>query len=261
MKTTCPPAEIQAIANPVNSFYVYTYMDPRKPGRFSYETISFLYEPFYVGKGHNKRYLDHLKYSERKRKSYFRDKLLKILSEFSKEDIENYILILRNNLTEQEAFDLEKQLVEEIGRYNLGVGPLTNLTNGGEGTSGHIVSEERKKQIAKANASRKFSIETRTKISKALTGIVRSKETRKKMSNANMGKKLSEQTRQKLSGRLRSEEARRRMSEAGIGRKRAEETRKKISQARMGFKFSEETRRKISEAAKKREARKRGRAI
>ena len=34
-------------------YYNYVYLDPRKPGRYIYDDInvSFLYEPYYVGKG------------------------------------------------------------------------------------------------------------------------------------------------------------------------------------------------------------------
>jgi len=31
-------------------FYVYIYLDPRKPGRYVYGDYCFLYEPFYVWK-------------------------------------------------------------------------------------------------------------------------------------------------------------------------------------------------------------------
>ena len=36
--------------------YVYAYLDPRKPGKYSYKglNVSFLYEPFYIGKGKNR---------------------------------------------------------------------------------------------------------------------------------------------------------------------------------------------------------------
>lgn len=43
--------------------YVYCYLNTLKPGNYNYSTIvgdiSFNYEPFYIGKGSNKRYLDH----------------------------------------------------------------------------------------------------------------------------------------------------------------------------------------------------------
>ena len=39
--------------------------------------------------------------------------------------------IVRYNLTEQQAFDLEKALISEYGRADLNEGSLWNLTNGG----------------------------------------------------------------------------------------------------------------------------------
>ena len=40
-----------------NEFYVYCYMDPRKPGKYTYDglDICFLYEPFYIGSGKNNK--------------------------------------------------------------------------------------------------------------------------------------------------------------------------------------------------------------
>ena len=32
-------------------YYVYIYIDPRKPGKFKYGEYEFDYEPFYIGKG------------------------------------------------------------------------------------------------------------------------------------------------------------------------------------------------------------------
>ena len=64
-------------------------------------------EPFYVGKGC-------------RRNRAYRNKDEGI-------DVEIY----KNNLTETEAFDLEKVLIAEYGRLDKGEGTLTNLTDGG----------------------------------------------------------------------------------------------------------------------------------
>jgi len=41
-------------------FYVYVYLDPRKPGKYKYGEYEFDYEPFYVGKGKGFRFKRHL---------------------------------------------------------------------------------------------------------------------------------------------------------------------------------------------------------
>ena len=44
----------------MNSFYVYAYLDPRKPGKFKYGEYEFTHEPFYIGKGTKSRINRHL---------------------------------------------------------------------------------------------------------------------------------------------------------------------------------------------------------
>ena len=50
-------------------YYVYVYLNPLKKGNFSFLEncigISFDYEPFYIGRGKNNRYLDHIKESKK----------------------------------------------------------------------------------------------------------------------------------------------------------------------------------------------------
>lgn len=55
--------------------YFYVYLDPRKPGRYCYKDISFLYEPLYVGKGKNKRYLVHIKSLKNHCNTHFKNKI------------------------------------------------------------------------------------------------------------------------------------------------------------------------------------------
>jgi len=118
-----------------NIFYTYVYLDSRKTGSFNYGEFHFDYEPFYVGKGKKDQWSSHLKLAEIKiYKSYRLNKIRKIQSL----GLEPIIIKYKDNLSEEAAFDLEKKLIKAIGRLDLGHGPLTNLTDGGEGVSGII---------------------------------------------------------------------------------------------------------------------------
>ena len=90
------------------------------------------------------------------------------------------IIFLKKNLTEEEAFKHEIYMIAVFGRKDLGTGILINRTDGGEGSSGVLQSEE-----------------TKLKRSKALKGHIVSSKTRKKMSEAS--KNPSEETRKKIS--------------------------------------------------------------
>jgi len=115
------------------AYYVYIYLDPRKQGRCIYGDYCFLYEPFYVGKGSNYRYKQKMN-----RNKYFKNKINKI----KKSGLKPIIIKLEKNLTEKESFILESKLIKIIGRNDLNKGPLVNFTDGGEGTSGRIVTED-----------------------------------------------------------------------------------------------------------------------
>jgi len=190
---------------------------------------------------------------------------------------ENQIVIIKDNLTEQEAKDLEIELIAKHGRLDLGEGYLINKTDGGEGTNGYIVSEETKRKLSEAAKRRTHTEETRRKIGEANKRRTVTEETRRKMSETRKGKKhylfgksIPEEIRRKMSeankGRTHTEESKRKIGEANkgeknpnFGKKASEETRRKMSEARkgeknpnFGKKASEETRRKLSEANKKR---------
>lgn len=112
----------------LKGFYVYVYLDPRKPGNYCYDgEIIFEYEPFYVGKGRKKRYLSHLKEQKKisNKRKVFR---IRKITEEGKEPI---IVLLEKQLTESCAYKKEQELIRSIGRIDLRTGPLTNKTNGG----------------------------------------------------------------------------------------------------------------------------------
>ena len=52
------------------------------------------------------------------------------------------VRFVATDLSEQEAKDLEIELIAKYGRKDLGTGILRNMTNGGEGSSGRIATKE-----------------------------------------------------------------------------------------------------------------------
>ena len=118
-------------------FYVYVYLDPRKSGVYEYGSYIFNYEPFYGGKGHGDRLLEHLKGNSHN--PYFNNKIKKIQRETGNDPI---IIKYSENMLECQALRLEMDIIANVGRYDLDKGPLCNLTNGGDGVSGRVMSDK-----------------------------------------------------------------------------------------------------------------------
>lgn len=264
-----------------SNFYVYTWLDPRKPGKYVYGDYCFNYEPYYIGKGKKYR-----KNALANRNNFTINKLNKV----KKCNFKNKIYIIKGDLSEEEAFRLERKLISIIGRFDLEEGPLTNMSDGGEGNSGHIFtekslckmrgrtpwkgkkhSEKTKKKLSKINKGKKLSAEIKAKIAETMKGRKHTPEAIKKMRRAQRGRTHSEETKKMLSkirkgrpnGRLgckHTEETKKKMSEAAKKRKKwfhSEETKKKISLSKTGSKnpmygkqMSEEAKRKISKAGR-----------
>ncbi len=142
------------ISNPEESkFYTYVYLDPRKPGRFTYgDFVTFFYEPFYVGKGKGNRIYKHLRH----------DKILKRnniekynnIQKIRNENFEpkNFIIKLIDNINEKCSLCFEVFLIVFIGRKDLNNGTLLNHTNGGDGVIGrNKLTKESKNKIGIKN--------------------------------------------------------------------------------------------------------------
>ena len=146
-------------------------------------------------------------------------KLIKLAQK--KYGIENFEkFLVQYCSTKEEADAAEKFWIAE---YRSRGKAQYNIADGGHGGCG--------------NKGKKFSEETKRKMSEAKKGRPRSEETKKKLSEVHKGKKLSEEWKMKI-------------SEAGKGRPRSEETKKKISETLKGKHYSEETKKKMSEARK-----------
>lgn len=93
-------------------------------------------EPFYIGIGSDLQYKR--AYQIKTRRNHIWHKIA------SKTEIE--IEILFDDLTYEKAIAKEIEFIALYGRINKGNGILCNLTDGGEGTLGLVVSEETKKK-------------------------------------------------------------------------------------------------------------------
>lgn len=144
-----------------NKFYVYALVNP----------ITKL--PFYIGKGTKKRCFDHLNGKIRGENCYKDHTIDKIRSQ----GFEPTISILKENLTEQMAYEFEEELILTYGRKTHEEnGILTNI----------CLSKRPPSQKGK-----KFSDETKEKMSKATKGKRKgpmSQETKDKLSMLNKGK-------------------------------------------------------------------------
>ena len=83
------------------------------------------------------------------------------------------IQIFAHRLSDAEACELEKKLILYFGRKDLGTGILRNLTAGGDGTSGRVVSEITKQKKSESLKGKKIgphSSERRINISKSRRG-------------------------------------------------------------------------------------------
>jgi len=163
--------------------YVYIYLDPRFPDS-AYGSL-----PFYVGRGRGARSNHHLKEAakykgvslEEARKK--RLNMLKInkINSIINDGFTPHIVKVAEGLTLDESKNLEKHLIQILGRSFLGEGPLTNLTEGGEGRVvchsgpfnpffGKTVSDENKLKLSNIHKGKSISLEQRQKISLALSG-------------------------------------------------------------------------------------------
>jgi len=99
------------------------------------------------------------------------------------------IIKLKQNLTEEEAFKHEIYMISVFGRIDLGTGILRNKTNGGDGASGAIITEETREKLRASNIGKKKSDKARKNMSIARTGKKDSEETKLKKRLTHLGRK------------------------------------------------------------------------
>lgn len=166
----------------MNIYYVYFYIRSNNSSTAKKGT------PYYIGKGKGKRaWNKHSNITTPKDKSK--------------------IILVEQNLTELQAFILERYFIRWFGRKDNETGILHNKTNGGDGTSGYK-STERNINISKANKGKIRSKETKLKISLSQKGKKKKPFTKlhkQNMSKAKLGNNYSK-------GKQKSEESKRKSS-------------------------------------------------
>jgi hypothetical protein len=202
-----------------------------------YYTYAYLREdgtPYYIGKGKNNRL-----YKKRK-------------GEVNLPKDKSRIIFLKQNLTEEEAFKHEIYMISVFGRKDLGTGILHNRTDGGDGGSGIIFSEETRKKISERQSysgnsfyGKTHSKETIEQMSKIKIGKIHSQETKDKISKSNKGKCITEETKEKLRtanlGKIVPQEVRNKISNSlkgenhyMFGKSLSQEIKDKISKSLSG---------------------------
>jgi hypothetical protein len=114
-------------------FYVYVYRDPRPLKKD---------QPVYVGKGTGDRDISH--WSKGSHNKPFQD----FISHLKQRGLVATCERVFETSLETEAFAKEIELIALYGRRNTGTGTLFNLTDGGEGATGAIRSEEEKAHLS-----------------------------------------------------------------------------------------------------------------
>jgi len=178
----------------MNNFYVYIYLDARREGEYVYDDLKFDYEPFYIGKGCGDRMFFHLYESANSKSKIRYNKIKKIRTE----GFEPLVYKILDNVTEKEALSFESLMIKKIGRKDMKFGPLINLTNGGEGESGYIWTDESKEKLSNSlKKSDKFqeSVRSKEKIEKTSNSLKKYYSTHQ---HVNKGKPKTKEEIQKI---------------------------------------------------------------
>jgi hypothetical protein len=211
-----------------NHFYTYAYLREDKT-------------PYYIGKGKGERVYKKSKNDIRPPKDKSR------------------IIFLKQNLSEELAFKHEKYMISVFGRKDLGTGILHNRTDGGDGASGVMQTEETKLKRSNTLKGRPRPEDVKAKIGEKNKGRTQTQEARDKIGETHKGNKYWE-------GRKHTEESKNKMRDAKVGKSshmkgksHTQDTIDKISASKKGKsngcegrKYSPETIEKMRQSARNR---------
>jgi hypothetical protein len=78
--------------------------------------------------------------------------------------------IIIENISFEQAKELEVLLISEYGRKDLKTGDLVNMTNGGDGSLNSVVSDETRKKMSQSHTGKILKESTKKKVSEARKG-------------------------------------------------------------------------------------------
>lgn len=181
-------------------YYIYVYLDTRKKGSYSFGDFHFEYEPFYIGKGVNERYLTHLRIANGSRKGKNNLIVTKIKSILN-DGFEPKIIKIIEGLTKENYDSYEISTIKLIGKSCDGLGPLLNTTDGGDGGITWIGEHHNKGKKLEEIVGEEKSFELKQKLSEQASkrvGELNSNFGNKGELNPIFGTKRSKETIEKI---------------------------------------------------------------
>lgn len=118
-------------------FYIYVFLDTRKPGEYVYDDFKFDFEPFYLGVSNTNSYYVreevHIRYAKLKKDVCNNKYKMNIINKIIKSGKEPLSIRIIEGVSKEFAFQKEAELIEYFGTRFNGTGPLVNISVGGLG--------------------------------------------------------------------------------------------------------------------------------